>query len=84
MTVLESWATGRQTRAERRSGRPPRTPVLTLAGRYFPLWVNVRRFLAYVTGFGLVDAAAWQFATWSGLLVAGLAILALDFLCGDE
>jgi hypothetical protein len=84
MTVMEAWATGRQTRSQRRARKPLLAMLFTLAGRYLPRWVTVRRFATYATAFGLIDAAAWQFTTWSGLLVAGLSVLALDYMSGDE
>jgi len=84
MTALDAWTTGRQTRSQRRARRPVLVVLLTLAGRYLPQWATVRRTLTYVTAFVLIDLSAWQFATWSGLLVTGLSLLALDFLSDDE
>ena len=39
---------------------------------------NIRSGVLSIAGFGLLTAAAFTFATWSGLVAAGLSCLLLD------
>jgi len=64
-----------------------RTPVLAVAGRLaakaMARLAATRTAVLQLSGFGLLDAAAWQFGAVWGLAAAGLSLLALDFLNGD-
>ncbi len=71
---------------------PPRTPLTvraarligSLAARVTPSWAALRTLLLTVTAFALIDVAAWQWHTWSGLVVTALSLLAFEALSGSD
>lgn len=87
MTVLQTWQTTRQTKYAANGTRKKREPLLTkivkLTAKVLPRASSVRRFVLQVGGLSLLDAAAWQFTTWSGLLATGISLLVFDFLVSD-
>jgi hypothetical protein len=77
-------------RAERaaRPVRTPRTPLLVrvgrLAARVLPRAKQFRTATLSLTGFGLLTAAAWTITLWAGLAAAGISVLLLEYLAGDQ
>jgi hypothetical protein len=82
-TISEAYALGR---SERRVHK--RTPVLTnlarFAGRHLPRWKNVRATVLQVAGLGCLDYAAFQWTPIAGWIVAGVALLVLEWLGGER
>ncbi len=82
MVAIEAFRAERAVKPKRE-----RTPVAVkaarLLGRYLPRWTSVRRTVAVLGGFGLVDAAAWQGPVWLGLAVTGISLFAADALSGE-
>lgn len=72
-------------RAERAipKARKTRTPLLArlgvAAGRLAPSWPAVRTFTLTAGGLGLMDTAAFQYTTWTGLVATGISLLVLDW-----
>lgn len=88
MTTTTFTSAYQQAQAERTRTRKPRTPLTVTAarflGRHLPTWSNIRTTVYAIAGFGLIDAAAWQYETWSGLLVTGISVLIVEALSGDK
>lgn len=86
MTTTTFTSSYQQARAERE--RKPRKSITVTAarflGRHLPQWKNIRTAVYAIVGFGLIDAAAWQYETWSGLLVTGCSVLIVEALSGDK
>jgi hypothetical protein len=65
-----------------------RTPVLTLVGRIAARAVvalpRLRTTALSLGGFGCLVAAAWMVAVPAGLAAAGLSLLVLEYLSGEE
>ena len=59
---------------------PMVTALATVLGAIVVALGMVRREALTIVGLGLVCASAWTYATWSGLLVTGLAVLWLEYL----
>jgi hydrogenase/urease accessory protein HupE len=67
---------------------PPRTPLLALLGLFLARLVvalpRLRTLALSVGGFGCLVAAAWAVAIPAGLAAAGLSLLALEYLSGED
>lgn len=69
---------------------PPRTPVLAKlarAGRALAArinWAAARTPVLALAGFGCLTAAAWAVAVPLGLAAAGVSLLLLEVLSGDD
>jgi hypothetical protein len=87
-TMRSSYRVERAVRAT----KPPRTPLTVRAARLIggaaarvsPSWAALRTLLLTVTAFTLIDVAAWQWHTWSGLVVTALSLLAFEALTGSD
>jgi hypothetical protein len=67
---------------------PKRRPALALVGRQLARLTatlpRIRTAAFAVGGFGLLSAAAWTVAVPLGLAAAGLSLLVLEYLSGEE
>lgn len=67
---------------------PPRQPLLAVLGRLAARVVErlprARTTLLSVGGFGLLSTAAWMVAVPAGLAAAGVSLLVLEYLSGDD
>lgn len=78
--------------AARIADRPKRTrrPLLLIAaqgigraaGHVTVSWAALRTLLLTLTALTLIDVAAWQWHTWTGLVVTGLSLLVVEALTG--
>jgi hypothetical protein len=63
--------------------RMPRQ-VKTLPSKVSGLYHRSRRGVMYATGFGFIDAAAWQVSSIIGCLAVGVSLLVLEMLSGGD
>lgn len=64
--------------------RKTRTPWAVRVARVVLLARRARRPVLVTAGLGMLTAAAWAVALPLGLLAAGLSLLLLDLLAGDQ
>lgn len=70
--------------------KPARTPLTiraarmvgAFAARHLPAWAALRTLFLALTGFGLIDYAAFHFGVWVGCAVSGVSLLIVEALTG--
>lgn len=74
-----------QTHIVKKSRKPKVRPAIRSGSSKVKSWYSrSQRGVMYVTGFGFLDAAAWQFGPTAGCAATGASLLIIGTLSGGD